>query len=124
MACIVWKEVCGKTGNCWLYDIEKFGHYLHLSSFTLLMIGTLFEIPIIFYANRIKNMFEDENENENNSVKPQEIGNINNAFSESTENNLNAIKVKKYTTEEIEHQRRDSLKDFELMHRKNSFVTL
>jgi hypothetical protein len=126
MACMVWKESCGKTGNCWVYDIEKFRYYLHLGSFAFLMIGTLFNIPIIFYANRIKNMFEDEEENENESNSSQEMGKINKAFDDSvgSDKNICVIKVKKYTTELNQEQRRDSLKDYELVHRKNSFVSL
>lgn len=23
-ACIVWEKTCGKTGNCWVYDLDKF----------------------------------------------------------------------------------------------------
>jgi hypothetical protein len=90
------------------------------------MIGTLFNIPIIFYANRIKNMFEDEEENENESNNPQEMGKINKAFDDSVDSDKNicVTKVKKYTTELNQEQRRDSLKDYELVHRKNSFVSL
>jgi Organic Anion Transporter Polypeptide (OATP) family len=30
MACLVWGHTCGKTGNCWLYDVEKLRYYVNL----------------------------------------------------------------------------------------------
>ena len=69
---IVWIELniylnfnfIGKTGNCWLYDIDKFRKYLHGAAFAFMIIGSLFDIGIIIMANRIKNLYGDEEEDD------------------------------------------------------------
>lgn len=99
-------------------------YFLHLSSFGLIMLGTLFVLPVIFYANRIKNMFEDEDRNE---IKLYELGSVNNGYDNSHDNgSRSAISVAKIITNLAEEQnlRKESLKDYELVHRKSSFVAL
>ena len=56
---MVWERTCGKRGNCWLYDQDKFRYFLHGSAFAFMMIGSLFDFGIIFMSNRIKNFYED-----------------------------------------------------------------
>lgn len=51
---------CGKTGNCWVYDVDKFRYYLHTAAFFFMMLGSLFDVGVIFYADRIKNIYDDE----------------------------------------------------------------
>ena len=86
------------------------------------MIGTLFVIPIIFYANRIKNMFEDDDQNDS---KLYELGTVNNGYDSNTDSAANNnISVVKIVTNLNDNKRRSSIKDYELVHRKNSFVAL
>ena len=88
-----------------------------MSLFIMITLGTLMVIPIIFYANRIPNMFED-NDHENKSY---ELGSVNNGF--NNDNYSNGINVIKITTKQSENKR-NSLVDFELVYRKNSFTAL
>ncbi|CAG2102888.1 unnamed protein product [Medioppia subpectinata] len=60
--CKIWKHTCGKVGNCWLYDIEKLTDYLHYSAFGFMFLGAVCRFFIVLYADRISNMFEDEDE--------------------------------------------------------------
>ncbi|XP_046913941.2 solute carrier organic anion transporter family member 74D [Dermatophagoides farinae] len=57
--CLIWEKSCGKTGNCWLYDIDKYRIYMHMSAFTFLMIGVILECGTICLAGRIKNLYDD-----------------------------------------------------------------
>ena len=59
-ACTVWEKTCGETGNCWLYDLDKFRVYLHTASFGLMLFGSLFDLVVICYAHRIKNMYDED----------------------------------------------------------------
>lgn len=61
-ACMVWEESCGTTGNCWLYDPEKFRYYLHGASITLCAGGIIFHIAIFFMSDRLKNFYDDTKE--------------------------------------------------------------
>ncbi|XP_054166759.1 solute carrier organic anion transporter family member 74D-like [Oppia nitens] len=64
-ACKIWKHTCGKTGNCWLYDIEKLTNHLHYTSFGFMFVGVVCHLMVVLYADRITNMFEeDDNENQ------------------------------------------------------------
>ncbi|XP_054158013.1 solute carrier organic anion transporter family member 74D-like [Oppia nitens] len=67
--CLVWEESCGKTGNCWLYDIDKFRVYLHSAAFGFMLLGSLFDIGVIVYSDRLKNLLDDEEEDEDNDDK-------------------------------------------------------
>ena len=58
--CLIWEESCGKTGNCWVYDIDKFRYYLHGTAFGFILLGNLLDIGVIIYAKRIKNLYDDE----------------------------------------------------------------
>ncbi|CAG2107391.1 unnamed protein product, partial [Medioppia subpectinata] len=112
MACIVWNTSCGKTGNCWLYDIDKY--YLHLSAFGLIFIGTLFIFPIIFYANRMSDLFEDD---DSNDINVYELGSVNNGYNSNgsvDSANNNGITVVKIITTLRENERKSSLTDYEL----------
>ena len=62
-ACLVWEEKCGQTGNCWIYDHEKFRHYLHGWSVFFIAIGSLFDFITIFYSDRVRNFYEDDEKN-------------------------------------------------------------
>ncbi|XP_074602800.1 solute carrier organic anion transporter family member 74D-like [Brevipalpus obovatus] len=59
-SCRIWEESCGETGNCWLYDLDKFRYYLHGTSFALLMLGSFFDMGILFFADRLNDMYDDD----------------------------------------------------------------
>jgi hypothetical protein len=63
-ACIVWESSCGKNGNCWLYDLEKFRYLLHGTAVAFMCVGTLFDIGIWFYADRLKGLYDEEEDEE------------------------------------------------------------
>ena len=58
----MWESKCGKTGNCWVYDHDKFRNYLHGTALTFMMIGSFFDFITIFYAGRVRNFYEDDDE--------------------------------------------------------------
>ncbi len=55
---------CGKTGNCFVYDHNKFRHYLHGGAIAFMAIGSLFDFCTIFFADRVQNFYEDEEKKE------------------------------------------------------------
>ena len=72
-------------------------------------------------------MFEGDDPDD---IKLYELGAANKAFNRSADafdnynNNNNNISIVKIITNLSDNHRRDSLKDYELVHRKNSFVAL
>ncbi|CAG2109480.1 unnamed protein product, partial [Medioppia subpectinata] len=58
-ACLVWESTCGKRGNCWLYDQDKFRYYLHGVAFGFMFMGAMVDLVIIFMANWIKNFYDE-----------------------------------------------------------------
>lgn len=69
--CLIWDKQCGKKGNCWLYDSEKFRIYFHATALIFIAIGTCFEIGTIALAGNIKDFYGDEEkkEREKNALK-------------------------------------------------------
>ena len=57
--CLVWEEKCGKTGNCWIYDQDKFKYYLHGTALAFICVGSLMDLGIIYNAKHIKNFYDD-----------------------------------------------------------------
>ncbi len=53
-----------QTGNCWLYDMDKFRVYLHVSSLIFIFIGISLELGMVYFADRIKYLFDDEEDEE------------------------------------------------------------
>ncbi|KAJ6218550.1 hypothetical protein RDWZM_009707 [Blomia tropicalis] len=79
-SCLVWETKCGKTGNCWLYNQDKFRIVLHTVTIGFLFAGSLFDFLMIFFSDRMKNLYEDDNESENdenhsNQVRKDDDGN-------------------------------------------------
>ncbi|CAG2100161.1 unnamed protein product [Medioppia subpectinata] len=66
-ACEVWESKCGKTGNCLVYDSDKFRNRLHGLTLTLYYIGSVFDIIVVLLSKRIKNLYEDEEEEDQES---------------------------------------------------------
>ncbi|XP_054163874.1 solute carrier organic anion transporter family member 74D-like [Oppia nitens] len=62
-ACDVWQRTCEHTGQCWLYNIDRFRHLLHGTTFSLMFISTIISTAIILFTNRIKDFYgNDDNE--------------------------------------------------------------
>ncbi|XP_076326319.1 solute carrier organic anion transporter family member 74D-like [Tachypleus tridentatus] len=59
-ACLVWEESCGKSGNCWVYDSEKFRYYLHGASISFIFVGSLFDVIVFLLSGRLKNFYDEE----------------------------------------------------------------
>ncbi|KFM75768.1 Solute carrier organic anion transporter family member 5A1, partial [Stegodyphus mimosarum] len=60
--CLVWEESCSKTGNCWLYDSDKFRFYLHGMSMLLISIGICFDVVVFLLSDRMSNFYGEEDE--------------------------------------------------------------
>ncbi|CAG2104430.1 unnamed protein product [Medioppia subpectinata] len=58
-ACLVWESKCGKSGNCWLYDQDRFRYTLHGTALAFITIGSLFDLGIIYNANLIQNFYDE-----------------------------------------------------------------
>ncbi|CAG2103693.1 unnamed protein product [Medioppia subpectinata] len=68
-ACEVWESKCGKTGNCLVYDSDKFRNRLHGLTLTLYFLGSALDVIVVFLSSRIKNLYDDEEEdNDDNNV--------------------------------------------------------
>ncbi|CAG2168882.1 unnamed protein product, partial [Oppiella nova] len=61
-ACDIWQETCGRTGQCWLYNTDRFRHLLHGTAFTLTLIATLTSTAIILFSNRLKDFYGDKDQ--------------------------------------------------------------
>ncbi|CAG2102524.1 unnamed protein product [Medioppia subpectinata] len=73
-ACLVYESTCGKTGNCWLYDQDRFRYVLHGFTLTLIIMGSLFDLGIIAKASRIKNFYDDDSDdNKDNTVNNNDL---------------------------------------------------
>ncbi|GBL94482.1 Solute carrier organic anion transporter family member 3A1 [Araneus ventricosus] len=60
--CLVWEESCSKTGNCWLYDSDKFRYFLDGMSMLLISIGICFDIVVFFLSDRLTNFYGEDDE--------------------------------------------------------------
>lgn len=61
-SCLIWEKSCGKTGNCWFYDIDKFNHILHGVSGGFSIMAALSLVATYYLSNRLKDLYDDENE--------------------------------------------------------------
>ncbi|XP_042874771.1 solute carrier organic anion transporter family member 74D-like isoform X2 [Penaeus japonicus] len=57
-ACLVWDTSCGKTGNCWLYDSDKFRTIIHLVPAVLVFVSVLGDL-VVFYYSRQMDLYGD-----------------------------------------------------------------
>lgn len=72
--CLIWKNKCGRRGNCLLYDPVKFRYYLHISSAGFISIGVLFDF-LIWYFGRSLDLFGDSSDDKLKTIeKKKEIG--------------------------------------------------
>lgn len=58
--CIVWRKECNKKGNCWLYDTESLRLTYHGISITLIALGSVFDLIMIFLSPRLGQLYDDE----------------------------------------------------------------
>lgn len=56
-SCLIWEEQCGKVGNCWIYDSDKFRYYLHSLSAFLILIGVIFDFAVFYMSDKVKGFF-------------------------------------------------------------------
>lgn len=57
-SCLVWSYECGKRGNCWLYDTEKLRFVYHTISITLIALGSVFDLIMIYLSPRLGNLYD------------------------------------------------------------------
>ncbi|GIY61150.1 solute carrier organic anion transporter family member 2A1 [Caerostris extrusa] len=61
-SCLVWEKSCGKTGNCWIYDADKFRFLLHGVSAGFVFLGCLTDVMVCILSPRLKNLYDDDDE--------------------------------------------------------------
>lgn len=61
-SCLVWSQECDKRGNCWLYDTEKLRNLYHNVSIGLVMLGSVFDLIMIFLSGRLNNLYDDDDD--------------------------------------------------------------
>ncbi|XP_046672748.1 solute carrier organic anion transporter family member 74D-like [Homalodisca vitripennis] len=61
--CLVWGKTCTGTGNCWIYDAEKFRYYVNFTALGFISMGCVFDVGLWYYVKGLK-IFEDEDESE------------------------------------------------------------
>ena len=59
-ACSIWQESCKKTGNCWLYDADKFRLYFHGGALFFWFLSYACDVLIFHYSKSLKNIYDDE----------------------------------------------------------------
>ncbi|CAG2175149.1 unnamed protein product, partial [Oppiella nova] len=63
-SCKLWESKCGKKGNCWVYDTDKFRIYMHGLTVTLYCMASLFDVFVIFMSKRIRNLYDEDEDRE------------------------------------------------------------
>ena len=63
-ACLVWEKSCGETGNCWFYDMDKYGYLLHGAAALFCSLSVVCLITLYFLSPRIRNLYTEDDENE------------------------------------------------------------
>ena len=58
----VWERKCGKQGNCWVYDNDRFRNVLFGTTIIFLSLGSFFDFLMIFFSHRLKNIYDDEDD--------------------------------------------------------------
>ncbi|KAK7086588.1 hypothetical protein SK128_027748 [Halocaridina rubra] len=71
-ACLVWDETCGVTGNCWLYDSDKFRVIVHLVPGILILVSVIGDIVMFKYSRRLDLYGEKEDDIELNKTDVKE----------------------------------------------------
>lgn len=58
-SCLVWSRDCNRRGNCWLYDTDKLRHFFHGASILLILLGSVFDLVMIFLSPRLGNLYDE-----------------------------------------------------------------
>lgn len=58
--CLVWESTCGQTGNCWLYDMDRFRVFFHSTAVGFLLVGISLEVGAVAMAGRVRNLYDDD----------------------------------------------------------------
>lgn len=58
--CLVWEKTCGQTGNCWLYDMDRFRVFFHSTAVGFLLVGISLEVGAVAMAGRVRNLYDDD----------------------------------------------------------------
>ena len=70
-ACIIWDNTCGKKGNCWLYDSDRFRLLIHFVPAALLLLATIGDIIVFVNCKDLK-LYDDEVPKQSNKEVEQE----------------------------------------------------
>ncbi|XP_045122956.1 solute carrier organic anion transporter family member 74D-like [Portunus trituberculatus] len=60
-SCLVWDTSCGRTGNCWLYDSDKFRTILHLVPAMVVLLSVLGDLVVLWYSRKMDLYGERDN---------------------------------------------------------------
>ncbi|XP_071533821.1 solute carrier organic anion transporter family member 74D-like [Panulirus ornatus] len=52
-ACLVWDNSCGKSGNCWLYDTDKFRLIIHLVPAAFIFVSVFGDLVVFYYSRQL-----------------------------------------------------------------------
>lgn len=52
-SCLVWDTSCGRTGNCWLYDSDKFRTILHLIPAVVVLLSVLGDFVVLYHSRKM-----------------------------------------------------------------------
>ncbi|XP_076338808.1 solute carrier organic anion transporter family member 74D-like [Tachypleus tridentatus] len=72
-SCLVWEETCGETGNCWVYDSEKFRYSLHGTSLAFLILSIIFDFLVFLLSSRLKNFYSDDGKDSQTDEVQEEL---------------------------------------------------
>lgn len=61
-SCLVWEKSCGKTGNCWVYDTDKFRYLLHGVSAAFVTVGCATDVLVWVFSPRLRNLYDDDDD--------------------------------------------------------------
>uniref|UniRef100_A0A1B6LJP5 Solute carrier organic anion transporter family member n=1 Tax=Graphocephala atropunctata TaxID=36148 RepID=A0A1B6LJP5_9HEMI len=57
--CLVWGKTCTGTGNCWIYDADKFRYFVNFTALGFIIGGCVFDVGLWYFVKDLK-IFEDE----------------------------------------------------------------
>ncbi|XP_054164681.1 solute carrier organic anion transporter family member 74D-like [Oppia nitens] len=63
-ACMIWESKCGQTGNCLVYDSDKFRRRIHGLTLGLYFAGSVFDLIVVLLSSRIKNLYNDDTDDD------------------------------------------------------------
>lgn len=67
--CLVWSKECNKRGNCWFYDTEKLRDIYHTVAISLIAMGSVFDLIMIFLSSRLNDLYDEEEGGEKSTLR-------------------------------------------------------